>query len=348
MTSFFYKMKDCFKRIGRCVQNAVKTVGNKIVKAATKTKLYIKSSFADIRKKTMDIFRLFKSKFKRPKKETNFNANPNSNDSTEKTDFTQSENRETDFSDTTAETGDPQHTETESSNETKAKSDDAEFQHKNNGRKSRDKARYFFIHVADILAGLLFFSAVVIALKPELLGNALHISNKNYQSDMPHIVKMTDELGSCLIKIKIIQTISPKLRIARNIFVALFLALYIILKIIVLSFVKNQSSQKIVSILMVVLTILTCTLLAENFWIFSSICLIASFAFAFSCKFPARTIFRKCIIFVIIALCYYIEAHILTNYDNCQDILAKTGYVLRCFGINIREFFNALKISLPL
>ncbi|MBD5406029.1 MAG: hypothetical protein HDR56_00210 [Treponema sp.] len=107
----------------------------------------------------MDIFRSFKSKFKRPKKETNFNANPNpnSNDSTEKTDFTQSENRETDFSDTTAETGDPQHTETESSNETKAKSDNAEFQHKNDGRKSRDKARYFFIHVADILAGLLFF-----------------------------------------------------------------------------------------------------------------------------------------------------------------------------------------------
>lgn len=208
--------------------------------------------------------------------------------------------------------------------------------------------RCFFIHTADILAGLLFFSAVVIALKPELLGSALRIPNENYQNDIPHIVKKTGEIGSYLIKIKIIQNISPGLKIARNAFVALFLALYIILKIIVLSFVKNQTSQKIVSALMIALTILTCTLLSENFWIFMLICLIASFAFAFSCGFPARTIFRKCIIFVVIALCYYIEVHILTDYGNCQNILEEAGCALSSFGASMLEFFKTLKISLSL
>ncbi|MDE7139875.1 MAG: hypothetical protein K2O09_03860, partial [Treponemataceae bacterium] len=203
----------------------------------------------------------------------------------------------------------------------------------------------FLVHVVDILAGLLFFSAVVIALKPDLLGSALHIPKEaTYQNDIPRVIEMSEKVGSYLIQIKISQTISPKLEIARNVFVALFLALYVVLKIVVVLLAKSPLSQKTVSALMIALTLLACALLADKFWIFTAICLIASVAFAFSCGFPARTIFRKFAIFAALALCWYVGAHILADYDECRKTLHEMGAAIAWFGEKAAAFFTALRL----
>lgn len=335
--NFLEKLKDFFKQIGRSVKEATQSAAEKIAKFGEKTKLRIKKAFETIEKKTKNAFCASENQ----EKAKNSDAKQNSAGSAEKSDFAQSESRK---SDSTAEKSDnAQHTET--SGETKSETKSAEFQRKNDAGQSRIKARRFFVHFTDILAGLLFFSAVVVALKPDLLGNALRLpSEEGSQTGIPRFVEITDEIGSYLIKIKIMPMISPGLEVARNSFIVLFLALYIALKFTVLLLAKNQNSQKIVSVLMIALTILACALLAENFWIFIMICLIASFAFAFSCGFAARTIFKKFAVFVALAACYYTAAHILTNYENCHAELKNAGNALVLFGKSIIDFFKTLRI----
>ncbi|MDE6350017.1 MAG: hypothetical protein K2K67_03300, partial [Treponemataceae bacterium] len=173
-----------------------------------------------------------------------------------------------------------------------------------------------------------------------------YISSISESVSQSRIVKWTEEIGGTLIQIqiKVSQTIPFELKIARNIFVALFLALYVVLKIVVVLLAKSPVSQKTVSALMIALTLLACALLADKFWIFTAICLIASVAFAFSCGFPARTIFRKFAVFAALALCWYVGAHILTNYDECRKTLHEMGAAIVRFGEKAAAFLMALRL----
>ncbi|MBD5427470.1 MAG: hypothetical protein HDR38_08005 [Treponema sp.] len=341
MDSFFDKIKETFKEGARRIRETAKAAADKIDESAAGLSRRVKAAAAGMKKSATDAFRSFKAAFKRPAGTVDSDASQNAAGADDGT--TSAQSAERDAESRNGERGGAR--QADASGGAKAETDNAESPHEHGGRRSRAKARRFLVHVVDILAGLLFFSAVVIALKPDLLDSALHISKETiYQNDIPRVIEMSEKVGSYLIQIKVSQTIPPKLEIARNVFVALFLALYVVLKIVVVLLAKSPVSQKTVSALMIALTILACALLADKFWIFTAICLIASVAFAFSCGFPARTIFRKFAVFAALALCWYVGAHILADYDECRKTLHEMGAALVRFWHNTAAFFTALRL----
>lgn len=335
MNSFFDRLKTACKECARRIREVTKAAADKIDESAEELSRRIKAAVAGIKKTAADAFR----SGKRPAGTADSGAEQNATAADDGTTSAQSAEQK---SESRNADGTQQ---TDTSGGTKAKTASTESPHEHDGRKFRTKAQSFFVYAVDILAGLLFFSAVVIALKPDLLGSALRIPKEaTYQNDIPRVIEMSEKVGSYLIQIKISQTISPKLEIARNVFVALFLALYVVLKIVVVLRTKSPVSQKTVSALMIALTILACALLADKFWIFTAICLIASVAFAFSCGFPARTIFRKFAVFAALALCWYVGAHILADYDECRKTLDRMGNTIVLFWKNTAAFLMALRL----
>lgn len=335
MNSFLDKVKNAFKESARRIRESVNAV-DKIDESAAELSRRINAAAAGVKKSVADAFRSLKAAFKRPAGTADSCASQNAAGADDGA--TTAQSAEQDAESRNGERDDARQADTSSG--AKAETDNTKSQHEHGGRRGRAKARQFFVHAVDILAGLLFFSAVVIALKPQLLGSALHIPT----NDIPRVIEMSEKVGSYLIQIKVSHTIPPKLEIARNVFVALFLALYVVLKIVVVLLAKSPVSQKTVSALMIALTLLACALLADKFWIFTAICLIASIAFAFSCGFPARTIFRKFAIFAALALCWYVGAHILTDYGECRKTLHEMGAAIARFGEKAAAFFMALKL----
>lgn len=352
MYSFLDKVKNAFKESARRIRETAKAAADKIDEFAAELTRRIKSAAAGVKKSVADAFRSLKAAFKRTAGTADFGANQSATGADDGATTAQSAER--DAESRNGERDDARQADTSSG--TKAETGSAEFQHEHGGRRGRAKARRFFVHVVDILAGLLFFSAVVIALKPQLLGKSIgkeqeenipcYISSINESVSQSRIVKWTEEIGGTLIQIqiKVSHTIPPKVKIARNVFVALFLALYVVLKIVVVLLAKSPVSQKTVSALMIALTLLACALLADKFWIFTAICLIASVAFAFSCGFPARTIFRKFAVFAALALCWYVGAHIMADYDECRKTLREMGAAIARFGEKAAAFFTALRL----
>lgn len=347
MDSFFDKIKETFKEGARRIRETAKAAADKIDESAAELSRRINAAAAGMKKTAADAFCSFKAAFKHPAGTADSGASQNAAGADDR--GTSAQSAERDAESRNGERGGARRA--DASDGAKAETDNAESPHEHGGRRSRAKARRFLVHVVDILAGLLFFSAVVIALKPQLLVKnsqniPCYISSISESVSQSRIVKWTEEIGGTLIQIqiKVSQTIPPKLEIARNIFVALFLALYVVLKIVVVLLTKSPVSQKTVSALMIALTLLACALLADKFWIFTAICLIASVAFAFSCGFPARTIFRKFAVFAALALCWYVGAHILANYDECRETLHEMGAAIVRFWHNTAAFFTALRL----
>lgn len=347
MYSFLDKVKNAFKESARRIRESVNAAADKIDESAAELSRRINAAAAGVKKSVADAFRSLKAAFKRPAGTADFGANQNATGADDGA--TTAQSAEQDAESRNGERDDARQADTSSG--TKAETGSAEFQHEHGGRRCRAKRRRFFVHAVDILAGLLFFSAVVIALKPDLLIKnsqpiPCYISSINESVSQNHIVKWTEEIGGTLIQIqiKVSHTIPPKVKIARNVFVALFLALYVVLKIVVVLLAKSPVSQKTVSALMIALTLLACALLADKFWIFTAICLIASVAFAFSCGFPARTIFRKFAVFAALALCWYVGAHIMADYDECRKTLREMGAAIARFGEKAAAFFTALRL----
>ena len=351
MHSFFDKIKETFKESARRIRETAKAAADKIDESAAELSRRIKSAAAGVKQSAADAFRSLKAAFKRPAGAADSGTSQNAADTNDGATSAQSTERNAAGADNGATSAQSAEQNAAGTNDgtasTQSAKRDAESRNgeRDGARRGRAKARPFLVHVVDILAGLLFFSAVVIALKPDLLGSALRIPKEaTYQNDIPRVIEMSEKVGSYLIQIKISQTISPKLETARNVFVALFLALYVVLKIVVVLLAKSPVSQKTVSALMIALTILACALLADKFWIFTAICLIASVAFAFSCGFSARTIFRKFALFAALALCWYVGAHILTNYGECRKTLHEMGAAIVRFGEKAAAFFTALRL----
>lgn len=346
MNSFFNKLNDYAKTGVRKIRDAAKTAADKIKESAKKAKQRLAAVVKIIRQAVQDKISSLKDSFKRSSRTAASHVERQEAGSDSETNHGQQTEEKSDF-----QNGSSDGAEQEgqfSGNDSAAAQDAgaaeasetkrAEFRH-------HTAARSFFTHAADFLAGLLFLSAIVIALKPQLLGKALGVSF--CMPEEKEIIRYTEKIGSYLIQLKITEDIEQELKIARNVFVALFLALYAALKIFVLILAASHASQKIVSALMIALTLIACTLLSENFLIFSAVCLIASLAFAFSCGFPAQTIVRKFAVFIVVALCCYVAAHILTDYNDSQKSLHGISEALVQFGENAAGFFSALWLPIP-
>ena len=168
-----------------------------------------------------------------------------------------------------------------------------------------EKASSVLLSVLDVCASLVFIAAVVIAIKPQILPFA---ENKT----IPTTFNYFEKIGNYVLKVEVAEQISPRLEIWRNMFVAIGLIFYSIFKLIVLLCSKN-SGQKIVSALLLIMTLLACFLVTNKFLLFIAFCLLIYFAFQYSCGIHTKCIFAKLIIICILGCSGYICLSILTD-----------------------------------
>lgn len=360
MNSFFSKLKNCFKLVIQKIREAAIFVAGKIAMFAEKVKHRFAVVISSIKRSIKNLFKHSAKATKnsdKKQKESNsystggFQSEQKTDNFGKAADFSQQTQEKSNFrekeADNTNQTeqsckDDTTKTAQESKSKKDAKTKSKKSFDADKKEQSRIKVRYFFMHFVDFLAGLMLFSAVVITFKPQLLNTLFGQPSEFLERET---FQYTEKIGNYLIQLKIMQPISGELKFVRNVLVVLFLVMYVILKFTAVLLTKVQISQKIVSVLMVALTIIACTLPLENPLIFIIICIIASFAFAFSCGFPVRTIFKKFILFIIIALCYYVTVHILVDYDNCRELLRKIGNAFVQVGENFVKFLKTLSIE---
>ncbi|MDE6349758.1 MAG: hypothetical protein K2K67_01995, partial [Treponemataceae bacterium] len=182
MHSFFDKIKETFKESARRIRETAKAAADKIDESAAELSRRIKSAAAGMKKTAADAFRSFKAAFKRPAETADSGTSQNAANTNDGATSAQSaeqnaagaddggtfaQSAERDAESRNGERGGAR--QADASGGAKTETGNAESPHEHGGRRSRTKARRFLVHVVDILAGLLFFSAVVIALKPQLL-----------------------------------------------------------------------------------------------------------------------------------------------------------------------------------
>lgn len=215
-----------------------------------------------------------------------------------------------------------------------------------------------FAYLVDFLAGLVFVSALVIALKPDLFCTVKYIEcyeNKNAGAVSARCIDLENaghghihresgfmSLGIFKVSEKILPLNSGNIkceaaRNERNVFVFFALAAYLLLKLAVTALARGP--QKIVSVLMTVMMILLCLLTKFSLWIPAVFALIVYVSFALSCGFSVRAIARKFAVLVFASAVLYVEAHILLDYNG-----------IRCaaneFTESIISMISALRIEL--
>ena len=162
-----------------------------------------------------------------------------------------------------------------------------------------DSLRKFFLSLLDVCASLIFVAMVVIAIKPQILPFV-------EEADLPkHFVRI-EKIGNYILQVDAtLQSLSKKAIMWKNIVIVIGLAIYTVLKMIVLLFSKN-TGRKIVSALLVAITLLACFLMTSKFLLFIAFCFLIYLAFEYSCGFHTRGIIAKLIILFILSSALYI------------------------------------------
>lgn len=199
MNSFFNKLNDYAKTGVRKIRDAAKTAADKIKESAKKAKQRLAAVVKIIRQAVQDKISSLKDSFKRSSRTAASHVERQEAGSDSETNHGQQTEEKSDF-----QNGSSDGAEQEgqfSGNDSAAAQDAgaaeasetkrAEFRH-------HTAARSFFTHAADFLAGLLFLSAIVIALKPQLLGKALGVSF--CMPEEKEIIRYTEKIGSYLIQ----------------------------------------------------------------------------------------------------------------------------------------------------
>lgn len=159
-----------------------------------------------------------------------------------------------------------------------------------------------FANFCDVLASLIFIAAIVIALKPELLGNSFYYEPRK-------ITKDVIDIAGHLFNFSITEKISSEILFIRNFWITVFMLGFVVLKFLVI--VTKKSLSKVATLLLLCLTLLSTYLLSENFLIFVLFSLILYICFEILCNFSRTTIITKCILLVIVSCNLYFLAHVL-------------------------------------
>ncbi len=100
----------------------------------------------------------------------------------------------------------------------------------------------------------------------------------------------------------------------RNLFITAALVLFSLFKLFVALHSKN-SGRKIVSVLMIAMSILACSLVADKFLIFIAFCLLIYISFEYSCGLRTKIVFTKLLTVVELAVIGYIVTHIVLDAE---------------------------------
>ncbi|AEE17802.1 hypothetical protein [Treponema brennaborense] len=167
----------------------------------------------------------------------------------------------------------------------------------------KKQATSFFIsvghglrHIFDLFADLVFIAAVIVVGKQELIIN--WFSKKQFH--FPDI------------------QLDPLFRLDKKpAFVFCILtAGFIILKLIILFSCHRKSNA--ISILLLILTLLSCLLIQTHFWLFILFSVLLYICFQLSCGFSSVVIKLKMLLLILLAISLYATANIVLN-DNMKD-----------------------------
>lgn len=163
-------------------------------------------------------------------------------------------------------------------------------------------ARTVILSIIDVIASLAFITAIVIALKPWLLHeNPSILSAEN-------VTEFFTALGNFFLRRGIIKDLPKDLSQLRSLVVFSLLMAFFILKLVVLCASKN-GTLKIVSILLVLLSMMCFALLLDKFVAFILFVLVIYFCFELSCGFTASGSVKKLLVVAVISVLAYIIAH---------------------------------------
>lgn len=174
----------------------------------------------------------------------------------------------------------------------------------------------FFAHFFDIIASLVFIAAVIIALKPELL-------NDSPLNGTPFV--LTETIGNYFLQVKLTST--PVATEARNLWVTIFLSSFFLLKFVVIFISKN--SKKFVAFLMILLSLLSCWIVADKFLLFILFCLVIYFAFEILCNYSFKIILNKILIIVFFSILFYFLSHIILMDNSISKLFKDLSKALK-------------------
>ncbi|MBQ5471092.1 MAG: hypothetical protein IIT58_03705 [Treponema sp.] len=188
-------------------------------------------------------------------------------------------------------------------------------------------ARRTILGFLDFVASIAFIAALIVALKPWLLqDNPSVISSRSLSSFL-------EALENIFLRRGFSSDYSDALQQLRNIVVFSLMGGYIILKALVIGFSKN-GRLKIISALLVLLTLLSVVLVSDKFLLFVLFLLLLYICFEFSCGFPWKDISTRIRDIFIITIIAYLVVHIV----RIGDIRASIMFILTELSLPIKSW----------
>ena len=172
-----------------------------------------------------------------------------------------------------------------------------------------ERILFILLNTLDICASLVFLAAIIIILKPELLqrfvdtDSILKTLSENQNSIFWKIGDFTKALK---------ESYDSQLGNLQHGFVGISLIVYATFKLIVLIGLKTNK-QKIVSTLLVGISLFAVFLVVDRFALFIPFCLLAYLAFEYSCGIQTKSILIKLLIIFILTCSGYITSGILAD-----------------------------------
>lgn len=182
----------------------------------------------------------------------------------------------------------------------------------------REITHVAFLSILDIVASLVFITAIVIAIKPSLLVD--NISEKLYGCSY-----FVERIGETLIKIRIVENYVPKnIAATQHCLIGICLIVFGVLKIYIL-FAARNGTKKIISVLALAMTYLACFLTGDKFLLFLIFILFLHVIFEYSCGFPSALIFIKLGFIVLLSVFGYVAIHFALD----EELVEKATDIFR-------------------
>ena len=179
------------------------------------------------------------------------------------------------------------------------------------GTGAKDKISSEWIALIDFWGSLFFLSAIIIALKPELLSPFI---NQN-MSDVSRVTKSFSYVGAHFLKITVKDIIADsRILHLRNAFVLILLVFYLLVKITVI-FHSKKTLHKIVSFLLASMSLVSCVLIADKFLFFMLFTTMLFACFQYSVGLTTKQLVKKFFLLLFIELIFYITTLLLETPD---------------------------------
>lgn len=187
--------------------------------------------------------------------------------------------------------------------------------------KKKEKSHKYFatplwvLNLLDALSSVVFFVALIFALKPSLLGNV------NFDFNLK-IVQMAKFIGSQALLIIGVSRSDLQGGDVASVLILALLLIYFVLKAIVM--LLSGSHKKIVSALLLAMMTVSCFVLTKTFLLFVIFYVLLYASFELVTDFPWHSIWRKVFMLIVLVFGLYVALHIVIDeqlYKAFEDFI---------------------------